>query len=715
MSARPFVIISTRLPPQVCGIGTFSWLLHQHWPTDTSHVQFLVVEDAAQSAATLGYDTISEFNAKAAKLSRALESAGEADVFLHYAGRAYHRYGCPLWLPAVLRTWKAKNSAGRLLIFFHELPGEFPIASRHYWINLCNRQVIRKLAQLADAIITNTSDHATKIETISGRGDVHLVTVGSNIVAPVPPLRDSQERLRTEFVIFGLPFGRWQTLQMFDSEIRAWQKDGRLTRLHLIGPPDEEFDLRSDKLIAAWPVPSVVTRHGMLPSSEVSKLLAQAQFGFTNATLENWSKSTAFMAYASHGCAIVSRWSRNRGTPEPLCFIISPDEVATISDPDLNRRTESLKKWYYQNADWNVIARKISALLLADGVAATDEIVIIAPESTPGAGGVGDYTLKLLEHWPSVPNLRVARVEDESSISKQLPSGAGKVIVQYSAYGFNRTGYPHSLIRALIDWKSKARGRLVVMFHEIWTFWPILNKNFIVQFFHRRAIKRLLDRADAVFTSTSSQVEHLRALNPRAEVRFLPVGSNIRRNESTELLRKPGLAVVFGLQRARIRTLKKMQSSLRLLAAAERVTKIITVGSNGDENKEERRLLTKLGLAEGFEQRGPRTEREISELLLTASFGISGQDELSYTKSGTFMAYASHGLNIIAACADRSKAEPFSLLVDPRELLQGVSDAELKQRAQRLAAWQKNVSSWDMIAAEFADALQFHSHGTDRR
>jgi hypothetical protein len=175
------------------------------------------------------------------------------------------------------------------------------------------------------------------------------------------------------------------------------------------------------------------------------------------------------------------------------------------------------------------------------------------------------------------------------------------------------------------------------------------------------------------------------------------------------------LAVVFGLQRARIRTLKKMQSSLRSLAAAERVTKIITVGANGDENKEERRLLTKLGLAEGFEQRGPRTESEISELLLTASFGISGQDELSYTKSGTFMAYASHGLNIIAACADRSKPEPVSLLVDPRELLQGVSDAELKQRAQRLAAWQKNVSSWDMIAAEFADALQFHSHGTDRR
>src|SRR5437879_2598007 len=171
MNARPFIIISTRLPPQLCGIGAYSWLLHRHWPGATSHVRFLVVECEAESAAVLKHSAIAEFNAKAANLSRALESAGGADVLLHYAGRAYHRYGCPIWLPEVLAKWKAKYPAGRLLIFFHELPGKFPITSRHYWINLCNRRIIRNLARPADVIVQNTSDHVTKVRKSSGSTD----------------------------------------------------------------------------------------------------------------------------------------------------------------------------------------------------------------------------------------------------------------------------------------------------------------------------------------------------------------------------------------------------------------------------------------------------------------------------------------------------------------------------------------------------------------
>jgi hypothetical protein len=345
----------------------------------------------------------------------------------------------------------------------------------------------------------------------------------------------------------------------------------------------------------------------------------------------------------------------------------------------------------------------------------TGEIVIISPESTPGAGGVGDYTLKLLAHWSRKDSgLLVPSLQDTDAILKQLPATGGKVLVQYSAYGFDRTGYPRNLIRALIDWKTKARGLLVIMFHEIWGFWPILNKNFILQFFHRRSIKQLLACADVVFTSTSSQAGHLRALTPRARVHVLPVGSNIRCNEYSDLPRKPGWAVLFGLQRARIRALRKMQSSLSSLAAAGSITKIITVGANGDGDNEERGLLSGFRFAEGFEQRGPRPEREISELLLTATFGISGQDELSYSKSGTFMAYAAHELNIVAACADRSKEEPLRWLIAPRELIQGVPEAELKLRGERLRAWQKRTSSWQIIAAKFADALQLVETNPER-
>jgi hypothetical protein len=116
-------------------------------------------------------------------------------------------------------------------------------------------------------------------------------------------------------------------------------------------------------LIDAWPDHRIITQHGMLPAADVSKLLARVQFGLTNATNQNWGKSSAFMAYASHGCAVVSKIESDS---VPLCFTVRPEEVASISDVDLNERTRLLKEWYEQNADWNVIAQKISALLPAN-------------------------------------------------------------------------------------------------------------------------------------------------------------------------------------------------------------------------------------------------------------------------------------------------------------------------------------------------------------
>lgn len=357
MNTRPLVVITTRLSPQVCGIGAYSWLLHRHWPGSRPSVRFLVIDDAAQSIKELDHPAIAEFNSRPGALARELNHAGPADILLHYAGRAYHRYGCPWWLPSVLAGWKKRFPSGRLMVLFHELPGSFPVTSRHYWIDMCNRRVIRKLATVADALITNTAEHANKLKNISERTDIHWFPVPSNI--PVEA-KVSTARVRTEFIIFGLPFGRWQILQMFDEEIRSWSESGHLTKLHLVGPPDEKFETRADELINAWRHPDVVTRHGMLPAAEVSRLLARAQFSLANANIDNWSKSTVFMAFASHGCPVVSKI---KSAAAPLCFVVAPEEVATIDDIDLAEKSRSLQEWYRAQADWNVIAKKISILL----------------------------------------------------------------------------------------------------------------------------------------------------------------------------------------------------------------------------------------------------------------------------------------------------------------------------------------------------------------
>jgi hypothetical protein len=354
----------------------------------------------------------------------------------------------------------------------------------------------------------------------------------------------------------------------------------------------------------------------------------------------------------------------------------------------------------------------------------TGETVIVSPELE--AGGVGDYTRRLLENLPRIAGLRLIvpkigtrpvspfeqyPVEETDGtirdLCDRLPA-RGKVLVQYSAYGFNRHGYPRWLIKALREWKKESQRTLAIMFHEIWGFWPVWNKNYIVQQLHRRDLRRLLQVADAVFTSTSSQAAHLTALSPRCSIQVLPVGSNIRRDQATEGERETGLAVLFGLQRSRLRALRKMHPELKALGAVGKIGKIVTAGAGrsreGDD--EEVALLTELELSDGFDQRGPLPEEKISELLLACEFAISAQDDLSITKSGTFMAYAAHGLNIVSCYADASKPEPLSLLISPEELMKGVTRTEWQLRAEKLRQWQDRTAAWPQIARQMAQALE---------
>ena len=357
MSAPPAVVITTRLPPQICGIGTYSWLAHKHRPNDSSPADFLVMEGAAESRALLGWNAITDFNGDPGKLGQELDRAGPANVLLHYAGRAYQRFGCPTWMPGVLSKWKAKFPHGRLTVFFHEMPGEFPRLSRYFLMGKISARIIRQLAAVADVLVTNTENHVAILRKLSGREDIYSIPVGSNIE---PVASSSQRRMRAEFIIFGLPFGRLQTLQWFDSEIRSWQTSRRLTTLHLIGPEDEKFTAQANQLMDGWPKPAVAVRHGLLPNAEVSRLFARAQFALTNVRPETWSKSGAFMACAATGCAAVIKAGETQFVP--LSYAIGANEVEKISDVELASRTVSLKAWYYQNADWDVTAKRLAAL-----------------------------------------------------------------------------------------------------------------------------------------------------------------------------------------------------------------------------------------------------------------------------------------------------------------------------------------------------------------
>jgi hypothetical protein len=242
------------------------------------------------------------------------------------------------------------------MVFVHEMPAPMPVTSRHFWLGLLNTRIIRRLAAIADVVATNTDNHARQLRQFANR-PVEVVAIGANIESS--EIAPTDARQRGEFVVFGLSFGRLQTLEAFDAHVRRWIASGRLTQLHLIGPGGDKFSAEADRLIAGWTNPAVVVRHGALPSAEVSRLLTRAEFALTNVTAETWSKSGAFMACAAHGCAVVRTGPRAEAAPLADTFV--PEEVGSVSAAEVQQRTSALAAWYNENAAWPIVAAKLAA------------------------------------------------------------------------------------------------------------------------------------------------------------------------------------------------------------------------------------------------------------------------------------------------------------------------------------------------------------------
>jgi hypothetical protein len=217
--------------------------------------------------------------------------------------------------------------------------------------------VARALAEQATTTITNSPHHATVLNRWTLRSAVQWMPVPSNIPAPAEPAGQTRDG---EFVIFGLPYTRLQTLREFADAIRSWHQSGRLTRLHLIGPRDFKFSPQSDALLAQMLPRDAVVEHGELEPAEVSHRLLEAEFCLSSSNELTWSKSGTFMAYAAHGCRVIAPQSF---TSKPLQFTTAPNEVAGISTEAAKAKGGELRRWYMQNAEWALIASRVAAIV----------------------------------------------------------------------------------------------------------------------------------------------------------------------------------------------------------------------------------------------------------------------------------------------------------------------------------------------------------------
>jgi hypothetical protein len=323
-SASDVLHIVTALPPSVCGVGDYGFVVNETIGRFSGAFPRLFTPQTDRPAVD-----------KANHLERALEQAQA--VVLEYSLYAYQQYGIPKWLLHTLSRWKASGSAKRLITVFHELYATGKIWSTAFWTSAPQRYVTRRIAELSDGAITTTRGQAEVLRAWNPRIRLEVLPVPSNVGELLFEQMGSIREI--SLVVFGQEGTRKRAYAGNDAgwaKIRSWIPHAVI---HDVGPPT---GLSVEELTGIRCI-----RHGQLPAQEVSSILRNSQFGildYTNSTLD---KSGVFAAYCAHGVIpiVLSHASPESSTLREGAHFVTPDSVSDSAE-DLRPLSEKSYRWY---------------------------------------------------------------------------------------------------------------------------------------------------------------------------------------------------------------------------------------------------------------------------------------------------------------------------------------------------------------------------------
>ncbi len=368
-------------------------------------------------------------------------------------------------------------------------------------------------------------------------------------------------------------------------------------------------------------------------------------------------------------------------------------------------------------------------------------LIQVVPSLPPAFGGVGDFCVKLWEHWPEPkPQWRflvtkgaaasqaqwseVKIAEFEKSIKGLVTAleqvNPQTVVLHYVGYGFHPKGCPIWLPKALKEWKTVSSDRrVVVMFHELYATGPLWSSSFWVKLTAKKIIRDLILVADLWLTSCSRYQSEL-VNNFAANVKkgaLIPVGANILAVEPVNFSHPWPLVVgeklkvvIFGLAKTRLWALNVHAKLLKSLCDRGWVESITLAGTSGLDAKATREMAQRradIGHAHLWHEAFDLTASQVSQLLATQDLGLVGNQLDIVTKSGTFAALSTHGV-LSAICSKRNLAgndlEKSVFLYDNTSKLtlkcletKIQNEQEVYQKKQALQTLMQTSISWKTI------------------
>ena len=222
-----------------------------------------------------------------------LSVANGRHIFVQYSGYGYAKRGAPLWLVDEVRRLRTEGCI--VGVYFHEIYANGPPWRSSFWLSPAQRYVAKKLAQNADYWMTNRQQSADWLRQYGGNKPHIVLPTCSNVGESSIYV----ERRQPKAIVFGGAALRATTYMRAGDGLFRWARSNGIS-IHDIGPPmpDPEINAVLGK--------NGVIRHGVLSSSNVGAVMADARFGVVAYPIDYIAKSGVFASYCAHGlCPIV--------------------------------------------------------------------------------------------------------------------------------------------------------------------------------------------------------------------------------------------------------------------------------------------------------------------------------------------------------------------------------------------------------------------------
>jgi hypothetical protein len=279
-----------------------------------------------------------------------LESAPPGlPTLLHYANYGYHAHGMPSDLVARLEATRRSGRIPRLSVFFHEFVASGPPWRRSFWTAGAQRQLVRRLAGVADSAQTTISIYEDLLRGLAPHLPVRRLAMPSTVGEPVAlPVWRQRKAMA---IVFGGPGNRASVYRAL-SRCQGSLSEAGIEVIADVGPDSDLAPRRMGKV-------SIQTR-GELPAAELSAVLLDSRLGFSAYPADFLGKSTAFAALAAHAVPCLALRKAEIALVEAPCL----QAGRPLDDAGLEAVSLEVRSWYEKHD----LAAHVDATLAAFGL-----------------------------------------------------------------------------------------------------------------------------------------------------------------------------------------------------------------------------------------------------------------------------------------------------------------------------------------------------------